>query len=276
MSLARDTPLQFPVENSVERPEGAAFSHAPLRFNAGAVSLASANPSSAKGCQMARQSNSGGGGCGCFFAVVVVLILGAGLFYLVKEDKSLDDPEIVQGIREIGEGFTPPDTTIVRESLEAKLFLRVNDHRQKHGRNPLQPDAHLSAIALAHSRDMVENDYFPLDHINLLGENPTERARKVGYECIKPTSIGIAENSFKAYRYSSVRYGLIGWIIPAFRSYNWLTEDALADRIVDGWIASSGHYKNLMDSRFTQSGLGVAFGTLDGEEHSVLVTHKFC
>ena len=153
---------------------------------------------------MAKPTNSGGGGCGCFIAVVVLLILGAGLYYLVKEDKHLDDPEIVQGIRDVGEGFTPPDTSIVRESLEAKILLRVNDQRESNGRNALLDDAHLSSIALAHSRDMIENGYYPKNHINLLGENPTERARKVGYECIKPTSIGIAENAFKGYRYSSV------------------------------------------------------------------------
>ena len=209
-------------------------------------------------------------------AVVVLLILDAGLFYLVKEDKSLDDPEIVQGIRDIGEGFTPPDTTIVRESLEAKILLRVNDHREKQGRNALQPDAHLSAIALAHSRDMVESDYYTLNHINLLGANPAERARKVGYECIKPTSIGIAENAFWGYRYSGVTTDLIGLIIPQWRSYNWLTEDDLADQIVDGRKTSPGHNKNLLDARYTHPGLGVAFGTIHGKEHAVLVTHKFC
>ncbi len=228
---------------------------------------------------MAKPKDSGGG-CGCFLAVVVLLILGAGLFYLVKEDKSLDDPEIVQGVRDTGRAVSETldgrQPAIGRQSLEAKILLRANDHRERNGRNALQPDAHLSAIALAHSRDMVENDYYPLDHINLLGENPTERARKVGYECIKPTSIGIAENGFKGYRYSSVRIGLIGLIIPQFRHYNWMTEDELADQIVDSWIASPGHNKNLLDARYTQSGLGVAFGTINGEEHSILVTHKFC
>ncbi len=224
---------------------------------------------------MARRNDSGGG-CGCFVAVVVLLILGAGLFYLVKENKSLDDPEVVQGIKDIGESFTSPDTTIVRESLEAKILLRINEQRVRNGRNALQQDAHLSAIALAHSRDMVENGYYPKDHINLLGENPTERARKVGYVCIKPTSIGIAENAQLGYRYSNYRTGLVGLIIPKLRNYSWLTEDALADRIVESWIDSPGHYKNLMDARYTQSGLGVAFGTMHGKEHAVLVTHKFC
>ena len=46
-----------------------------------------------------------------------------------------------------------------------------------------------------------------------------------------------------------------------------------ADRLV-GY--TPGHYQNLMSSRYTLTGLGVAFGSVDGEEYAVLVTHKLC
>ena len=240
------------------------------------VSVASANPS-AKGYQMARQKKSGGG-CGCLIsAVAVLLLLGAGWYFVVREDRSLDDPETVQGIKDLGRWFTSDGKPSVdRENLEAKILRRVNGHRKENGRNPLLHDERLSAIALAHSRAMAWHGYYPEDHINLLGENPTERARRAGYECVKPTTIGIAENAFLGYLYSSYTTDLIGLKVSEWRSYNWMTEDELADQVVDAWIASPGHNRNLMDARYTLSGLGVAFGTIDGIEHRVVVTHKFC
>ena len=156
------------------------------------------------------------------------------------------------------------------------MLQQINAHRERSGLQALRSDDRLAAIALAHSRDMAENGYYPDDHLNLLGENPTERARKAGYECIKPTSIGVAENAALGYRHGGYREYRAYGLLPMGREYDWLTEDELAGEIVLSWILSPGHYKNLMSPRYTLSGLGVAFGSVDGDEHAVLVTHKFC
>ena len=66
----------------------------------------------------------------------------------------------------------------------------------------------------------------------IIGENPTERARKAGYECIKPTSIGVAENAALGYRHGGYTEYRIWWIVPTGRSYDWLTEGELAGEIV--------------------------------------------
>ena len=214
------------------------------------------------------------GGCGCWLAILaVVLICGAGWYFAVKENRDFTGSETV---RNVWAWAFPGQPSLDRQYLEAEMLRRINDHREQHGRQPLQWDDHLAAVALAHSRDMAHNGYFPGDHLNLLGENPTDRARKAGYECIKPTSMGVAENAAMGFRHGGYRQYSIYWLVPTGREYDWLTEDEIAGEIVLGWILSPGHYKNLISPRYTLTGLGVAFGSVDGKDHAVLVTHKFC
>ena len=225
---------------------------------------------------MAQQGGKGDTayGCGCLLLIfAVVVMLGAGWYFAVREQESFFG---AGAIRTTWGWVTrgPPD--LDREYLEAAMLRRVNDRRVEYGWDALQTDDHLAAIALAHSRDMAENGYYPDDHLNLRGENPTRRARRAGYECVKPGSIGVAENAALGYRHNGYReYRLYGFI-PMGRSYIWMTEDELASEIVLSWMLSPGHYRNLMNPRYTRSGLGVAFGTIDGDKHAVLVTHKFC
>ena len=220
------------------------------------------------------EGNGSGGGCGCLLAIlVVVLVACTGWYFAVKENRDFIGSE---AIRNTWNWVSPGEPSLDREYIEAEILRRINAHREKYGRQPLRWDDRLAAIALAHSQDMADNGYYPADHLNLLGENPTERARKAGYECIKPTSIGVAENAALGYRHDGYRQYHIYWLVPMGRDYDWLTEDELAGEIVLLWILSPGHYKNLMNPRYTLTGLGVAFGTIDGEEHAVLVTHKFC
>ena len=224
---------------------------------------------------MAEQRNSyDGPGCGCLLAILaVVLFFAAGWYFAVKESQSFIGSET---IRSVWGWVSPGPPSLDREYLEAEMLQQINAHRERSGLQALRSDDRLAAIALAHSRDMAENGYYPDDHLNLLGQNPTERARKAGYECIKPTSIGVAENAALGYRYGGYREHRLFWLLPIGRGYDWLTEDQLASEIVFAWLLSPGHYKNLMSPRYTLTGLGVAFGSIDGDEHAVLVTHKFC
>ena len=128
---------------------------------------------------------------GCLLAILaVVLFFAAGWYFAVKESQSFIGSET---IRSVWGWVSPGPPSLDREYLEAEMLQQINAHRERSGLQALRSDDRLAAIALAHSRDMAENGYYPDDHLNLLGQNPTERARKAGYECIKPTSIGVAE-----------------------------------------------------------------------------------
>ena len=111
---------------------------------------------------------------------------------------------------------------------EGKAFDLVNDVRVNLGLDALITDASLLEVARAHSQDMVDRDFF--DHVNPDGESPFDRMGNAG---ITYTTAGenIAWNQ--------------GFANPATTA-------------VDGWIDSPGHYTNMINDRYTHTGMGVA------------------
>jgi uncharacterized protein YkwD len=126
-------------------------------------------------------------------------------------------------------------------------------------------DSELANIALAHSEDMAENDYF--EHEDQRGRDPTERARKAGYRCYEEvkdvtygdngavfteTTVyeGVGENLFWADGYSS---------------------EEIAKLTVDSWLLSPGHRENIEDQHVKSEGIGVAF-----IGNAVYVTQDLC
>lgn len=89
---------------------------------------------------------------------------------------------------------------------------------------PLELEARLHCAARRHSQDMAERDFF--DHINPDGEDPFDRLAEAGY-----TSFAFAGENIAA-----------GSADPAVT--------------VQGWLDSDQHCANMMDSKYTQIGLG--------------------
>ena len=155
-----------------------------------------------------------------------------------------------------------------QEALETTVHQLINRYRDEQGRAVFRWDEDLAALARAHSLDMAKNDYYR--HVNPAGDDPTARARKAGYDCRNPRSIGVAENIYLLYGHtSSMRLG--GRV-----TYQWISQEDLARRFVAGWIASTGHRRNILDGRYTRTGIGVAFGTASGIPHGVYITQQFC
>ena len=83
------------------------------------------------------------------------------------------------------------------DEIEKAILKYTNVERKSYGLEELTWDNQLGQIARAHSEDMIKNDFF--DHINLKGEDPTDRAKKAGFSRTKQLgggwySDGIAEN----------------------------------------------------------------------------------
>jgi uncharacterized protein YkwD len=93
---------------------------------------------------------------------------------------------------------------------------------------PLQPNTLLRTAAEAHARDMLEHHYFA--HEGHDGSNPSQRVAGTGY----------------AYR-------IIG--------ENIASGPTTAAEAVAGWLESPDHCENLMDARFTDSGVAFAAST---------------
>ena len=108
---------------------------------------------------------------------------------------------------------------------DVEMFVTLmNDHRASVGCGPLTWSGDVAEVAQAHSDDMVERDFFA--HENPDGASPFDRLSAAGV-----TYSRAAENI--AWGYSS------------------------AQAVLDGWIGSDGHRRNLENCALTHHGVGL-------------------
>jgi uncharacterized protein YkwD len=88
---------------------------------------------------------------------------------------------------------------------------------------PLGLSSKLTRSALEHSQDMARHNQF--DHEGTDGSTPAQRATRAGYV-----------------------WRTVGENIAAGATS--------AEEVMEGWLASPGHCENLMDPRFTETGIG--------------------
>ncbi len=117
---------------------------------------------------------------------------------------------------------------IVRESV----LCLINHERAEHSLPPLTVNAQLQAAAESHDAEMLQVDYFA--HVAPDGETPVERIQKAGYIANESEGYVIGENL-------------------AWGTYSLSTPKA----IVEAWIASPGHLANILESRYTETGIDV-------------------
>lgn len=153
--------------------------------------------------------------------------------------------------------------------IERLVHEFTNQQRKIHGLSELSFDLEISEIARAHSLDMANRDYF--SHETPEGLVPTERAEKAGYSCTKIIGImiysGIAENIFQGHLFDSY-YTVNGSIT----SYDWSSNEEIAQVTVDGWMDSPGHRKNILTEMFDREGIGVEIS----KDDKVYITQNFC
>lgn len=158
------------------------------------------------------------------------------------------------------------------DSILHRVHDQVNELRSKHGVKALSWNDHLSTIARDHSQHMAEANYF--SHYSPEGLSPTERAQKAGFEYIIELSggqrVGLGENIFTSYTYHSYKTALKNGEVTV--TYNWKSARELADEMIDTWLQSPGHKKNLLREDYTELGMGAFIS----EEHQLFVTQTFC
>jgi len=158
---------------------------------------------------------------------------------------------------------------IDKAELERKVHQLTNQYRIQNGLGSLLWDDELSNVARSHSKDMASRDYF--SHHSPEGIDPTDRAKSQGYKCEKIIGnliySGVAENILQNNLYDTVWY-TAG--IPT--SYEWNSQDEIAQSTVDGWISSTGHRENLLTDTFDREGIGVEISADD----KVYITQNFC
>ncbi|MFG1814634.1 CAP domain-containing protein [Kribbella sp. NPDC049174] len=132
---------------------------------------------------------------------------------------------------------TPTKTTTSAPSggsgtAEAQVLKLTNDERAKAGCGPLRTNSALTNAAEAHAADMVDRHYFA--HDSLDGRSPFDRMKAAGYR-----GGAMAENI------------AVGYQSPA--------------AVVEGWMNSSGHRKNILNCTYTVIGIGYDAGQVKPE-----------
>ena len=124
------------------------------------------------------------------------------------------------------------------KELERRIFQLTNEARRKNRLPPLDWDRDLANKARAKSDDMLNNNYF--SHTS-----PDGKTLKDRFQEEKPASIRnisrIGENIYMGAR------------------LDYTTDIKTQARlIVDGWMTSPGHRRNILDPQYTHIGVGVA------------------
>ena len=114
--------------------------------------------------------------------------------------------------------------TGAESALGAQVLVLVNQERMDRSLSTLSWHGELAQVAFEHSWDMSNRGFF--SHTNPCGEEPSQRVDKAG----------------------------ISWSVVA---ENIARGPATAMEVMVGWMDSSGHRANILDSRMTHCAIGV-------------------
>jgi uncharacterized protein YkwD len=129
------------------------------------------------------------------------------------------------------DGPTAQTSTV---ALANSALCLVNQERTSRGLKPLKSNRRLVKAATGHARDMVAHGYF--SHDSASGGTFVDRIRKAGY--VPPRALPTLGED-------------LAWGSGSFGTPR---------EIVQGWMNSPGHRANILERKFHEAGMGVAFG----------------
>ncbi|HZM83607.1 MAG TPA: CAP domain-containing protein [Candidatus Limnocylindrales bacterium] len=121
----------------------------------------------------------------------------------------------------------PPATKDKITTMEDEVTSLINKERAKAGCGAVKTDERMRAAGQAHSADMAKNNYF--SHTGRDGSSFVDRLARAGY----PKEGAAGENI--AYGYST------------------------APAVVNGWMNSEGHRRNILNCSSKSTGVGLAY-----------------
>ena len=142
-----------------------------------------------------------------------------GLSEIKAANPQIANPDLIYP----GQVLNIPGTDASVRAFEVEVIRLVNVERSKRGLRPLEEDWQLSRVARYKSQDMHDNRYF--SHTSPVYGTPFQMMKSFG---ISYRSAG--ENIAK------------GQLTP--------------QAVVDGWMNSSGHRANILNTSFTHIGVG--------------------
>jgi uncharacterized YkwD family protein/spore coat assembly protein SafA len=145
-----------------------------------------------------------------------------GLSEIIEANPQLENPDLIYP----GDKITIPKNPEIKR-IEHKVTQLTNQEREKRGLQPLRPSWELSRVARYKSRDMMDRGYF--SHESPTYGSPFNMMRDFGIEF---TAAG--ENIAAGQR--------------------------TAKQVVQAWMDSPGHRKNILNENYTRIGVGYAKG----------------
>lgn len=133
-----------------------------------------------------------------------------------------------------------PNSSTFAAIASQRIVDLTNTARVENGIAPLTVDQRLSASAEAKARDMLNREYF--DHVEPSGQAPWHWFKEAGY----------------IYTYAGENLGV------HFND---------ADAIQKAWMDSETHRANILSDKFSNIGVAIVAGELDGKETIVVVEH---
>jgi uncharacterized protein YkwD len=127
------------------------------------------------------------------------------------------------------------------DRVRAEMLARVNAARKKAGAPPLRSNSRLDQAAQRHAEDMLARGYFA--HESPEGKTVRDRARAAGYDW-RNIGENVAEGQFSV------------------------------DEVMDTWLRSPGHRRNILDPHFKELGVGLARGR-SGDTYRVVWVQVF-
>jgi uncharacterized protein YkwD len=169
---------------------------------------------------------------------VVAVALGGAL--LLRGEPSAERAEATACGADAG---TPAEQVGLPRTRELTLCL-LNGERAGAGLAPLRPEQRLELAAQRYAADMIERDFF--DHVDPGGLDPQDRILMAGYP------------SINAWTGENLARGNGAESAPA--------------EIVDTWMHSPGHRRNILRAEFVEIGIGVEFEAANGKPGATYVT----
>lgn len=160
----------------------------------------------------------------------------------VVEETDQQPASTVLGSANTNKELLPVVSNQVEQDLTISgIISATNIERKKVGLPELIKDPQLSKAAEIKLQDMFQKQYF--QHVSPSGDSVSDVVRKTGYEYIV-----VGEN---------LALGVF----------------AGDDQVVAAWMASPGHKKNILDSRYQEIGLAVGQGNYQGRKQWLIVQH---
>jgi uncharacterized protein YkwD len=176
--------------------------------------------------------------------IIVALIAGVVIYtkvqsprYLFKVGNFVGNPLSSQ---EVLPSDNPVGNLSSREVLNVEAIITLtNNARALNGLPPLRANLLLNTIAESRAKDMLEKQYFA--HVSPTGQQASDIAQSVGYQYKI-----IAENIGNGDFYTN-------------------------KKIVDGWMQSPGHRRNILSPEVEEIGAAVLKGRMNGMETYISV-----